>query len=666
MHRCFFCLAIFAIACTDTPASPEDAGRAMVPDAHLNDAGIGPDATSPGSDAATEDAGPTDAGPSCGDGVCSDAEDCNLCSADCGECSAQDTAHTDIAPDGFAGSVDFVHAIIDADTTGTTHRIVVERYHGSAGAVSVSYRSAGAPHTEVSGSLSWADGELGRKSFTLRIPEHSLAGEERVHVDLHSPEGGVRLGREEHSRMYIVTDDGSFAEDAIWANAETGAEGNAGTREAPVNTVVRAIALAEEAGSNHVYLEGTFPITEEETISNFGNSMAGIYLPSRDSEGERLIIRAAPGRTATIDGVDNGGLDRMGLFANDRPAHAGNFITVSHLNFRNLAGGVVYRYAEGQHPTVEHCNMQDIDGARGTNVAGVAPWGVASFIVHNTRVTTVRVDGERNGNGACMQSYGGANVFVQQSTMIDCDQGFFHKLSPQEDDGTQHASLIFRRNVGWNIHGLVRFSIQGTPSPGHSYSLVSQNIFRIDNPGNGVALRASEQTALPLGRHNEITHNVIDRRQVRSDYVALYTQNHLHTSFYGNVVLDAMSSRFMQRHLFSADAAGFPAPAIPEDGTLFDHIDNNLYVTADAAPIVYTKGRDYNHTAGIDDARSWGIEGNSAVQSEVPFPELAVADAPFDAEQYRLAAGSSHESAAPGSLPLGAWLIGDELFGAQR
>ncbi len=632
-----------------TDASPTDAENA--------DVGI--------TDGAVADGGDDAGQGTCGDGMCGGSESCSTCEMDCGACPVRDTAHSDIAPDGFAGSIDFVDAILDADRTGVTHTIIVERYHGSAGAVSVSYQSAGAPHEMASGTLSWADGELGRKSFTLHVSDHALAGEERVYVDLADPTGGARLGRGAYSRMYIVTDDGSAAADAVWANAESGDDGADGSMASPVRTVVRAIALAEERSAGFVYLEGVFPITEEETISNFGNPLNGIYLPTRNSEGERLVIRSAPGQAATIDGVDNAGLDRMGFFASDRAIHSGNFITVSHLNFRRLVGAVVYRYAEGRHPTVEHCDVRDIDGVRGSNVSGIAPWGVASFIIHNNYVETVRVDGERNGNGACLQTYGGANVFAQQNTLVDCDNGFYHKLSPQEDDGTQHASLIFRRNVGWNVHGAVRFDIQGGGSPGHSYSLVSQNLFRIVHPGGGFSIRAGANTQLPLGVHNEFSHNIIDRRTVRSDYVALYGQNHLHTSFYANIILDGESSRFMQRHLFSADAAGYPEPMTPPDGLLFDYFDDNVYMTEGAAPIVYTKGRDYNHQASIEEARGWGIEGASVITDSVPFMSLPAVDGDFLSGDYHIRSDAPEASAAPGGLPVGVYVYGDEQLGAR-
>lgn len=209
--------------------------------------------------------------------------------------TVRDTAHFDIPPDGFPGSVDFVHGIVQASATGQQHTIIVERYHGSTGAVSVDFQSAGAPHTQLSGTLTWADGERGRKSFTLDIPTHTLAGEERVTIDLVNPQGGVRLGRGGYTRAYIVTDDGSENPDAIWADGNQGDDQvNNGSKGSPVQTVSRAIELAEQQPADFIYLVGTFPVSREPIVNDLGHQAHGIYLPTRSVESERLVIRVAP------------------------------------------------------------------------------------------------------------------------------------------------------------------------------------------------------------------------------------------------------------------------------------------------------------------------------------------------------------------------------------
>ncbi len=641
-----FCLLLAIPACSKS-ASVADAS--VTPDAATDAATDRPDATAP----------------TCGDAVCDAHETCSACRIDCGECPSRNTAHFDIPPQDFAGSVDFVDAVIHATATGVTHTIILERYHGTAGAVSVDYLSAGAAHEVASGTISWADGEAGRKSFTLRVNDHSLAGEERVYVDLLNPSGGVRLGRGAYSRMYVVTDDGSESPDAVWADSTRGDDAAPGTKAAPVQSVSRAMAIAEEGSHGFVYLQGVFDVTLEQAVDDLGNMESGIYLPTRTSEADRLVIRSAPGELATIDGVDNSGYNRTGFFASDNPSRSGSFVTISHLRFRRVIGAVVHRYSNAEHATVESCDISDLDGPRGSNISGIAFWGVRSAIIFDNTVSGVRIDGELNQNGACLQSYSGRNIFVQQNSLSDCYGGFYHKRSPQTD-GTAYTSLTFRRNLVSDVVRGVKLSISGSTGAGHSYSLISQNLFRHGGDGSTFIAVTDPETSLPLGQYNEFTHNIIDRRAVHFDYAVIGVTNHLHTSFFGNIVIDELSSRTFHRYLFSADAAGYPAPAMPSDDDLFDTVDYNVYITDGAMPLVYTRSRNYSDATDLAAARTWGIEGSSVVVATHDLVRLPDLTEPFSSGDFHLEAGSPFSNSAPGSLPVGAYIYGDEQFGAVR
>ena len=95
----------------------------------------------------------------------------------------------------------------------------VQRLGGRAGAVSVSFATAdgsataGTDYTAAAGSLSWADGEMGIKSFAVALLDDTLEeGNETVLVALSSPTGGAALDPlRADAVLSILDDDGSTA-----------------------------------------------------------------------------------------------------------------------------------------------------------------------------------------------------------------------------------------------------------------------------------------------------------------------------------------------------------------------------------------------------------------------------------------------------------------------
>ncbi len=566
--------------------------------------------------------------------------------------------HFDIPPDDFGGSIDFIDAIMLANSTGETHTITLERYHGSEGAVSVSYQSYGDSHTNIAGSVSWAAGEIGRKSFEITIPAQQQQGEHKVYIDLSNPTGNARLGRDDFSRMYIITDNDSEAPNAIWVDSSNGNNQNNGSKNSPVKTISDAILKADEASVNTVYLKsGIFDMSNEVIIDSLGRQGYGVQLTKRSGESDRLTIRSAPGQSAILDGIDNTNYDRYGFFANERSANTGDYITLSNLTIRNVVGGLVHRYTDAKNVIILNTDISNLDGPRGNNVSGVALWGVLSGIIFNNKIDKSRVDGERNGNGACIQTYWGRNLFIQQNTLSDCSDGIYHKRSPQDTQGNQFTSAIIRRNLVKDVNGVVHFGIQGGQSPGHSYSLVSQNIFKQSNSGTSFKITADTSMALPAGHHNEFSHNLLDRRLVTSDYAYLSVKNHLNSIMYGNIVLDRDSSRYLHRFEFYAYA-------LPADDDLFDYMDFNIFVTDQGRGLIFTKGG-YNDTFDHETAKTWGIEINSPILANDDLVRLPASDEEFFSGDFHITPGSSWETFAPGSLPTGPYIDGNEQIGAD-
>jgi hypothetical protein len=89
--------------------------------------------------------------------------------------------------------------------------VTVNRTSGNTGAVSVNYSSAsgsatsGADFTPVSGTLTWANGEAGAKSFTVPILGDAIVeSEEKFSVTFSAPTGGATLGAPSTHTVSIV------------------------------------------------------------------------------------------------------------------------------------------------------------------------------------------------------------------------------------------------------------------------------------------------------------------------------------------------------------------------------------------------------------------------------------------------------------------------------
>jgi len=92
--------------------------------------------------------------------------------------------------------------------------VEVQRTEGDAGAVSVSYLVAGGDavagedYLATEGTLGWADGESGVKSFEIPLVNDALPeNPETVEITLHSPGGGAVLSTPRNATLTILDDD---------------------------------------------------------------------------------------------------------------------------------------------------------------------------------------------------------------------------------------------------------------------------------------------------------------------------------------------------------------------------------------------------------------------------------------------------------------------------
>jgi hypothetical protein len=112
-----------------------------------------------------------------------------------------------------AGRLGFAAQAVSAAENGTA-TVLVRRSGGFAGAVSLQYATsdgtatAGADYTAASGTLSWPDGDLGDKSFTITLTNDTQnEPDETLIVTLSNVTGGAALEGTNPLTVTIVNDD---------------------------------------------------------------------------------------------------------------------------------------------------------------------------------------------------------------------------------------------------------------------------------------------------------------------------------------------------------------------------------------------------------------------------------------------------------------------------
>jgi hypothetical protein len=102
----------------------------------------------------------------------------------------------------------------EGNSGSSTATITVTRAGGSAGAVGVSFATsngtatAGSDYTATNGTLSWANGETGAKTFNVAVQgDTTVEPDETVNLTLSSPTGGATLGNPASVTLTILNDD---------------------------------------------------------------------------------------------------------------------------------------------------------------------------------------------------------------------------------------------------------------------------------------------------------------------------------------------------------------------------------------------------------------------------------------------------------------------------
>jgi hypothetical protein len=121
--------------------------------------------------------------------------------------------------------IDFKSLHYDVDEAAGQAIVTVERVGGVGGAVSIDYQAsdgsatAGADYASTSGTLTWAAGDSGDKTFTVPVTWDGRAeGTESISLALTNPGGGADQGPNS-AAVIRIDDDGASGPLALSANA---------------------------------------------------------------------------------------------------------------------------------------------------------------------------------------------------------------------------------------------------------------------------------------------------------------------------------------------------------------------------------------------------------------------------------------------------------------
>ena len=195
------------------------------------------------------------------------------------------TATVTIADDDPPGMIDFRALRYEVAETGGEAIVTVERIGGVGGAVSVDYETsdgsatAGADYTHASGTLNWAAGDGGDKTFAVPVTWDGRAeGTEAISLALTNPGGGADLGPRS-AAIIRIGDDGASGPLALSAGAyQVGEAGGlvtitatraGGSLGGPVSVDYATSDGTATAGSDYEAAAGTLTFGPGEASKSF-------------------------------------------------------------------------------------------------------------------------------------------------------------------------------------------------------------------------------------------------------------------------------------------------------------------------------------------------------------------------------------------------------------
>lgn len=517
------------------------------------------------------------------------------------------------------------------------HTFYVCRTHGTSGAVSVNYTSHGDSHTQVSGTLTWQNGEADIKAVKVQVPS-KLAGDHRMYLKLTSPVGGAVLHFAEHTTAYGLIDDGTVADnsDAVFCDMNASTNGD-GTNQSPYHNIYDGI---QNVGTKrYIYLTGSHTPDGSNTANPGGGVVNCIHPPlARENEESRVYLRNWPGRSRPIiTGV--GQTNVVGFFSNGFNAQR-KFLTYRGLDFLNIScgnnacAGIAHIYGNSVSINVEDCNADNINGNTGNNSA-FNLWGVDGSKVWKCTSNNIKKSGSNsNHNTSGVQTYDGKNISVQRCNFSNSFHGIYHKRI--------HSLFDVSINVRFCIFDRVEctYGASGSSGASHSYSVVQSNLF-IGNSSRGGLTHNTTNTS-EIGVKNWWCCNVFYECG-RGEVAAIHTRLANGAQIFNNIMLDC-------RKVWS-DTVDHSSSNSDIEYANYNH---NSGITLTSQRYEW-RGRNFNSSSELFSASA---HGENDLISDPRFVNAGSGD-------YRLAAGSPCVGTGVSGTNKGIFLTGYETLGVN-
>jgi hypothetical protein len=490
-----------------------------------------------------------------------------------------------------------------------THTFYVCRTHGSTGAVSVQYSTGGDTHSIATGSLSWADGELDIKSFTVAVTPSELTthqttdglGEHRIWALLSNPTNGAELHfGTEITRAYGVIDNNVVASDANAVFYDSAAVSvGTGTQVDPYNNAVTAIQNI--GNKRYLYGRGTTLIDNTYQPSA---GLNGLPVPeTRASESDRVYVRNWGASTWSIQGTAAATVGfSVASASNSHCTYRG--IDFSNLNSAPSGSGgscyaIQYLYGGAQAINIELCTVDTING--GGNTAAFNLWGVDGSKVWRCVGSNITRFGLIFGaNSAVVESYDGKNISVQRCEGSNANYLVHHKRVGAAFDVSTSVRFCKDATLNGVLYG--RSGSSGAP---HSYTIVQCNLFLSLGVNSG-AIGHIVGTVGQNGSNNADKHwwcnNVIhDRGSVQGgDSAPVQFYQAYNAIIFNNIYLE--SQRLWRE---TQDSSAF--------GPVIEYADHELHFGTKLPSQTYEyKQIDYPDVAGIQSVRP-DFAGNDVI-----------------------------------------------------
>lgn len=539
-----------------------------------------------------------------------------------------------------AGRVGFYIDYSELDTVGT-HTFYVCRTHGTTGSVSVTYSTGGDAHSQVSGSLSWGDGEADIKSFTVTVPSKS-AGDHRMWALLSNPVGGAALHfGANHTRAYGVIDDGTISTDAVFYDSAATAGGN-GTQASPYNSVHTAIANA--GSKRYVYGKGN-TVVDTTRPTGWGGYSGGYTLPvpqTRSGENTRCYVRNWPNSAWTISGS---GTNKAGFYTRSGES----YLTFRGINFSNLdmsgtklnGFGIFFHYGNSSAINIELCSADNINST--TNTAAYMPWGVDGYKIWRCNGSNVSSGGSKTSeNSAMFETYAGKNGSVQRCEATACGNMVYHK---SVTEGANDVSTAVRFCIDATERG-VHYGQTGGGTDAHSYTIVQGNLFKPVTSGyNRFAIYhwpgSDKAGNVSAGKH-WWCNNIFDSKGA-GDHSGLHFRMAFGAAIFNNIFYNSnrMWSDFTNT---SSIASGV------------EYANHNLELNSGGSSAYMWKGSYYGNASTLNTANS------SFASNDISGDPLFVDPSTDD---FHLQASSPARNSGVSGADMGVYLTGAEIIGTN-